>query len=329
MPANRICVCIQPRIHIGLISMHDTAPRLNGGVGFAIDKPTARIDVTEASNLSVHDDRRIPMTPGELRQLSEALERFALRHGLEGRAEIRISGSMLTHVGMGSSTAIRLGATEALAVLNGFPAARDVLVTGSERGGTSGIGINSYFAGGLICDLGRPNEGNSFVPSSQARTARSPLALPSVSMPNWPLVLCIPRSIPPKTQQEEIAFFERTTPLPPTTSFEASYVALFDVYASAAEADYSAFCRGITRMQQTAWKQAERQQYGSALQTLSATLLETGADCVGMSSLGPMLYCFVQSTKLMAIVDAARTMDCEVHQTAPANHGRRLTSSNA
>jgi beta-ribofuranosylaminobenzene 5'-phosphate synthase len=325
MPHNSVCICVQPRIHLGLLSMHGGAPRLNGGVGFAVDQPTARIEVAEASHLSVQDNRQVPMAPCELTQLSRCVEAFALKHRLSACAEIRITGDMLTHVGMGSATGLRLGAIEALAILNNFVAVRQVLVAASERGGTSGIGINSYFDGGLLCDLGRPNDGQRFVPSSTAWATRLPFALPPVAMPGWPLLLCIPRWIRPKTQQEEIAFFERTTPLPAPASFEASYVALFEIYAAAAESDYSAFCRGVMRMQQTAWKRAERGQYGDRFETLAATLEEAGADCVGMSSLGPMLFCFAPPAGISGIANVASVMDCDVYPATPANRGRKLS----
>lgn len=309
--------------------MHEGAPRINGGVGFAIDGPRAKIEATESAQFSVRDDRPFPMAMEELVQLAKSLELFAHRHRLSQRADIRIFGDMLTHVGMGSATAIRLGATEALALLNDSPVARDVLVAASGRGGTSGIGVNSYFDGGLVCDVGRPNDGKSFVPSSQARATRPPLALPAVPMPDWPMLLCVPRTIAPKTQQEEIAFFERATPLPASASFEASYFALFGIYATAVEHDYVAFCRGIECMQETAWKRAERAEYGSALATLDTMLRKTGADCVGMSSLGPMLFCFADPAKFAGIADAALAMDCDVHHTAPANRGRQIRLNDA
>jgi beta-ribofuranosylaminobenzene 5'-phosphate synthase len=324
MRVHSIRVRVLPRVHFGLLSMHEGAPRVNGGVGFAVDGPRAQIDVTEAAQLSIHDNRPFPMVPAELAQLAKSFELFARTHQLRRCADIRISGGMLTHVGMGSATAIRLGATEALALLNGIPLARDALVAASGRGGTSGIGVNSYFDGGLICDLGRRNDGKPFAPSSQICGTQPPLALPTVPMPVWPLLLCVPRAVAPKTQQEEIAFFERAVPLPASASFEASYIALFEIYAAAAERDYIAFCRGVERIQQTTWKRAERAEYGSALATLDAALLEAGADCVGMSSLGPMLFCFADPARIIAISDAARAIGCEVYRTTPANRGRQV-----
>ncbi|WP_292503010.1 beta-ribofuranosylaminobenzene 5'-phosphate synthase family protein [Mesorhizobium sp.] len=326
---REVRVDARPRLHLGLLSLHEGAVRKNGGIGFAVEGPVAEIEIREGSRLIVHDDRPLPMAPGERDLLSELLEQFALDHDMARRGAIRISGCMRTHVGMGSATAIRLGAMEALALLNEAHIATDRLVAASGRGGTSGIGINTYFSGGLVCDLGRPSDGSPYMPSSRTMPIRLPLSLPIVPMPPWPILLCVPRSIAPKTQQEEIAFFERTTPLPASASFEASYVALFEIYAAAAESDYHAFCRGVMQMQATAWKRAERAEYGEPLRALSMNLLDAGADCVGMSSLGPMLFCFAEPTRIAAIAGRAKALNCDVYRTSPANAGRSVAKTDA
>ncbi|MER9305899.1 hypothetical protein NKJ06_10055 [Mesorhizobium sp. M0293] len=326
---REVRVYVRPRLHLGLLSLHEGALRKNGGIGFAIEGPAAEIEIQEDSQLKVYDDRPQPMAPSECALLSELLERFALDHGMRGRGTIRVSGDMRTHVGMGSATAIRLGAMEALALLNQTHIVADRLLAASGRGGTSGIGINTYFSGGLVCDLGRPSDGSPYMPSSRTTPTRLPLALPIVPMPPWPILLCLPRSITPKTQQEEIAFFERTTPLPATASFEASYIALFEIYAAVVEGDYRAFCRGVTLMQETAWKRAERAEYGEPLRLLSKKLLDSGADCVGMSSLGPMLFCFGESGRISAIAEYADALDCDVYRTSPSNVGRSVVKTDA
>jgi beta-ribofuranosylaminobenzene 5'-phosphate synthase len=289
----------------------------------------AKVNAREADLITICDARAHPMAHNEVDQLGGCIERFVVDHSLARRAAIRIDGNMRTHVGMGSATAIRLGTIEALALLNQAEIPTDRLVAASGRGGTSGIGVNTYFTCGLFCDLGRPNDGNVYMPSSQVRPTRPPLALSPVSMPLWPMLLCVPRAIAPKSQEEEIAFFQRTTPLPPHASFEATYIALFELYAAAIEKDYLAFCRGVTRMQQTIWKRAERDEYGELLRDLSERLVEAGADCVGMSSLGPMLFCFGEAARLRAIGDRAHALGCDVYSTTPANAGRIVTRPDA
>ncbi len=318
-----------PRIHLCLISMHEGAPRMNGGIGFAIDGPKARIDIVPSNDLLLNDVRPNPMTPAEVNNLALLLKAFCTDRRLERRAQINISGDILTHFGMGSGTSLRLAAIEGLALFNGLHLTKAEIISASKRGGTSGIGINSYFDGGLICDLGRPNIGEEFSPSSAVQTNRPPLTLPTITLPEWPILLCIPRRILPKTQNEEIEFFRRTTPLPNTASFETSYVALFGIYAASAEGDYPSFCRSVNDVQHTAWKQAERSEYGEPLAAICEALRVGGADCVGMSSLGPMIFCFASHAQLDTLEQIAADYQCDTFRTAPTNRGREVSVHHA
>jgi beta-ribofuranosylaminobenzene 5'-phosphate synthase len=75
---------------------------------------------------------------------------------------------------MGSKTALLLSMIEALSLLAGCDLSPSKLVELSGRGGTSGVGVSSYFSGGMIFDLGRPNDNLPFVPSSADATGLRP-----------------------------------------------------------------------------------------------------------------------------------------------------------
>ena len=77
--------------------MHEGSPRMNGGIGFAIEGPTANIVVCEADEIVISDERSCPMALSELDQLRRQLERFAQVYGIVRRAAIRIGGAMRTH----------------------------------------------------------------------------------------------------------------------------------------------------------------------------------------------------------------------------------------
>ncbi|CAA7614364.1 Beta-ribofuranosylaminobenzene 5'-phosphate synthase family [Magnetospirillum sp. LM-5] len=302
---------------------------MNGGIGFSVEAPLARLDISAADRTAICDSRPVPMGADEQAQLIKGISHFADMHKIVQGVHIEITGAMRTHVGMGSATALRLGSIEGLAKLNGLQLPRDALIKASGRGGTSGIGINSYFEGGMICDLGRAADGARHAPSSIVLSAHSPLALPMIEMPPWPILLCIPRAIVPKSQIEEIAFFSRTAPLPAPASFKACYIALFGIYAAVRERNYTAFCDGIDAMQDTDWKRAERAEYGDTLAGVSTVLRANGADCVGMSSLGPMLFCFAPAQRMAALVAAAHVLDCDSYLTVPANQGREVIYNDA
>ena len=229
---KRIVVEVSPRIHLGLISMHSEAPRKNGGIGFSIADPTATVIIQAADRLCIEDNRTFPFERYEIEEFLESLKLICSKDNLVQPVHIAINGSMRTHVGMGSGTAIKLAVIEGLYGINGSSLTQSELVNRSGRGGTSGVGVTTYFSGKLVFDLGVVNDGAPIVPSSRAIRTRAPLVLSAVEMPTWHLCLCVPNSIRPKTQKEEAEFFERTTPLGSDASYEASYEALFGIYSS-------------------------------------------------------------------------------------------------
>jgi beta-ribofuranosylaminobenzene 5'-phosphate synthase len=308
--------------------MHAGAVRRNGGIGFAVAAPNAIISsISLSKDLQIIDERRFTFSGSEIAQLEDTVRRAMVEDELGFGADVRIAGDLRTHVGMGSGTALRLGILEGIYTLHGIAAERGHLIRRSRRGGTSGVGINTYFSGCLVLDLGVPQDGAGYGPSSRANPMRSPIALPALEIPEWSLCLCVPRSIRPKTPEEEVEFFARTAPLGPEASFRAAYEALFNVYASVAETDYMAFCSAVDAMQQTEWKAKEWHEYGASLTALRINLMSLGAHCVGMSSLGPMLFCFGDPSRLSEIARHGETLDCDIISTQPTNRGRSITRS--
>jgi beta-ribofuranosylaminobenzene 5'-phosphate synthase len=320
-----IRIVASPRIHLGLISMHSNAPRRNGGVGFSIIDPAVAIEIRAGHPFSIKDDRPYPFSASELSDLANVVQAALIQNGISTAAMATISGSMRTHVGMGSGTAIRLGIIEAMHLSQSATLSWSELIETSRRGGTSGIGTATYSSGGMVLDLGSPNDNGPMIPSSQAIRGRAPSTLPSIAMPDWPLCICLPNAIRPKTEDEEVDFFARVTPLSAAASYRASYEALFGVYASVKDRDYDGFCRAVNLMQETEWKQLEWREYGKPLQILRDGLVRCGADCVGMSSLGPMLFCFGTSRVLERIAHEEERLDCTVRLTRPNNRGRHVS----
>lgn len=319
---TNISIEIFPRIHMGLVSLHADGPRQNGGIGFAVDGPTAHVHITRSPHFTIKDERSTPISAAETEAISGRVRLAIHDLKLRDNVAVAISGAMMTHHGMGSGTAIRLACIEGLLAMNNVVVTDEQLVKLSGRGGTSGIGICSYFYGGFVFDLGvRRSETGGFLPSSQSIGADKPLLLKRLDLPNWSMGICIPANCRAKTQAEELEFFQRTTPLDAASAFEAAYISLFGVMAAALEQDYDAFCLAIDAMQRTRWKALERDEYGDSLRLTDSRLRELGVDCVGMSSLGPLLYFFGPPP----ILDAVQAeFGDRVTIVRPRNEGRRM-----
>ncbi len=313
-----------PRIHLTLLSLQERGYRMNGGLGFAISEPTCECYFSTANSCSINDIRPRPANPTELEQLKTIIQAEQTKRRLKQSLEISIAGNLRPHAGFGSGTAVTLACLEALHILNGSEITPSQLVAASGRGGTSGVGIHSYFSGGYVFDLGRKVDGGPFSPSHLNGRKPAPLLLDQGPMPNWKFGVCMPAGIAHKTQAEERDFFERTCPLPADKVYETVYHTLFGLYAALREADRAAFCAALKAVQNCAWKLAERREYGEALSELEQAIYAAGADAVGMSSLGPSLFFLADDVN--SVVSKMREMrpDCDWLVTRPDNRGREI-----
>lgn len=231
---------------------------------------------------------------------------------------------MRAHSGFGTGTAISLACLEALHLLNDLKPTPAELINASGRGGTSGVGIHSYFSGGFVFDLGRKASNKSHAPSHTIKNSEPPLLLEQRSMPDWEIGICIPSNIPHKSQAEERDFFKRTCPLTAEAVYATTYHAIFGLYAAIREADKAAFCKALREIQACDWKKAERLEYGQALMDIEQALYANSAEAVGMSSLGPSLFFLADNVaEIINLMRIARP-DCEWLLTHPVNHGRVL-----
>lgn len=317
----RLAITVYSRLHLTLLAMHFGEYRINGGIGFAIAEPTGELAISEAPSFKINDQRSDPLSCDEKKKLISILQTEQVRHGFKKALSIFINGSMRTHSGFGSGTAISLACLEALHYLNNSTASPSELISASGRGGTSGIGIQTYFSGGYVFDLGRSTLDNLHVPSHRANSSHLPLVVDCQSMPEWDVGVCIP-AIMHKSQDEEQDFFERTCPLPSVSAYEAIYHSLFGVYAAIREKNLTTFGQALRSIQNCSWKMAERSEYGDALIRIETALYEFGAEAVGMSSLGPSLFFVGQNVGEVVRKMQAAHPECECFLTRPINTGR-------
>lgn len=323
----KLRISVNSRLHLTLLAMHNGEYRINGGLGFAITDPGCNLTFSNAAEFSINDQRVNPLADNEQKRLVSLLQTEQQRRGFHVAAEIAIDGNMCGHSGFGSGTALSLACMEALHRLNGFASSPAELVMASGRGGTSGIGIHSYFSGGCVFDLGRTTDNCTHVPSHQTIASMSPLILDQLPMPSWDIGICIPLKIAHKSQAEEREFFERTCPLPAEAVYETLYHTVFGLYAAIRDANWTTFCRALRTVQVCSWKKAERLEYGAALNEIEQMLYSCGAEAVGMSSLGPSLFFLADNVSEIVKRMRLTRPDCEWLLTRPANFGRELTDA--
>lgn len=281
-----------PRIHMTLIGMNADGYRINGGIGFSISEPRIFFSVKSSDSFSLKDLRGACFTSSEINRLKDKIDNIRSEYKLKYSIQCEIGGECPTHFGFGSSTATYLACIEALFILNDYPYDNELLVRISSRGGTSGIGINTYFKGGFVFDIGIRNKNNSSIAPSSISTQRAnlPLVLNHIKLPNWKVGLILPSQIKSKSELEEIEFFKRTCPIDKEAVSSILYESLYGVFSGIYENDFDIFCDAVKTIQGTKWKKEERGLYGKAIDILEEHIYNSGVKCVGMSSLGPGLY---------------------------------------
>jgi beta-ribofuranosylaminobenzene 5'-phosphate synthase len=117
-----------------------------------------------------------------------------------------------------------------------------------------------------------------------------PLVIHKGRLPDWKIGICVPVYISSKSEQEEVDFFDTQCPIDRDSVKTILYEAVYGITSSIIERDYEVFCKSVNTIQATKWKYLERTQYGDDLIELERKIRFLGADCVGMSSFGPMLF---------------------------------------
>lgn len=315
-----LVIKIPARIHVTLIAMHDCRIRKNGGIGFSVKnemnfikaKISKEVVITPADLLA--SNKKIKFIENKLRAVREDL---SLKFGVE----IDLSNINDFHIGLGTGTSVTLACIESLLLLNGVEYTKELLVKLSGRGGTSGVGVNTYFGGGVSLDIGVKADGKKHQPSSsQLSEVVVPTLVYSGRMPEWEFCVVYPRSGTKIEGENENKFFNRVCPIDDSEAYKACYYSLFGVLGSIIDSNYDAFAQAINNIQGTKWKASEIDAHEGTREKMNY-LLSLGADCVGLSSIGPSLYFFGKDLKFIE-EKFTKLYEWDSFFTKPDNSGR-------
>ena len=288
-----ITITTHPRIHITLIGMNNNGYRRHGGIGFSISDPVLRVIGKESKKFHINDKRRINLSTQEYNRLNKAIELFYDKNKFNKKISLDIDGELLPHLGFGSETALRLSSLEILSLINNHQSDKDTLIYYSGRGGVSGIGIKTYFDGGMIFDTGINKDEKEFKPSNLFESRNHlPLIIKRVETDCWELGLYLNPFIKYVTEDNEAKFFQESCPISDNETYEILYHTVYGCLSSIIENDRDSFFTSINKIQKTKWKLLERSLYKGIIREYEELLFLAGATAVGMSSLGPLLYFF-------------------------------------
>jgi beta-ribofuranosylaminobenzene 5'-phosphate synthase len=289
-----------PRIHFSLLDLGNATGRRYGGGGFSIDGNSTevsailtRADEVEGFDL-IDDDAR--------RDVDRVLSAF--RSSRADLPPIRVSIRRVPpqHVGFGSKTALLLAVLSAANLETAAGLTQVQLQRLSGRGGTSGVGINLFFEGGFVCDLGHRNrDDRSFQPSSFSNTAEIP---PIACRLNFPEIWRVSLILPPGKRlagASEGSFFRESTPLARNEVLEAIAAMYHGVLPAVITADPELLGLALGKLHKTGFKRLELEAQSEEVKQTYYRLSVIKGVAIGLSSLGPLLYAVTHADDSEAI----------------------------
>lgn len=282
-----------PRLHLGLHDCGNTTNRLFGGVGVAIKGLPTVVELTRSETTSdsvtfVNTSTSSKRTEDEVRDLLERL-----RPELESCYDIRILMSAPEHTGLGSKTSLLLAITYGALVTDASALRSDMsqVVALTRRGGTSGVGINTFWQGGLVADGGHASFGaRNFAPSS-ARTPGgvAPIVSRTLMPEEWRVsIFYDPRHIPIHAKAEK-EYFAKLMPIPDLENLRAIAATYHGILPAILEQDIVRLASALYDMNHTGMKQYEVAMQTDATKRFLTQAWQAGY-AAGLSSFGAAVY---------------------------------------
>jgi beta-ribofuranosylaminobenzene 5'-phosphate synthase len=325
-PATRaggaVVVRSYPRVHVGLLDLGHVTRRRHGGAGFTLGGPCLEVTAEAGGPLEVRGLERYDERARQ--EVDHALDAFQRTAGPLG-ARLTLTQALPQHVGLGSKTALLLTVLRAASeVAERPPEPADLpLLTG--RGGTSGIGVNSFFSGGFLTDGGHPAApALPFGPSSAGRPDRVPPPLCRLAVPaGWRFTLLLPRCAR-LSDDAERRVFSRHTPLPETEVLRAIATLYHGIVPAVATDDLALLEAALADFHGLGFKARELAVQPAPVRHLYAAVRRV-ARPVGLSSMGPLLYVITaagESDVRATVERLALEHDCDLLGThEPRNAG--------
>jgi beta-ribofuranosylaminobenzene 5'-phosphate synthase len=277
-----------PRIHLGLIDLGGATFRRYGGAGFTLSSlstevvavPSRRLEVSGLDNLD---------TQGQ-QDLISALERLS-KVAPSARARITIKKLPPQHIGLGTKTALLLGAITAAGLATDVRLPSKLVKQLSGRGGASGVGVNTFFSGGFLTDVGHSySKLGDYAPSSSQIPLSYPPAACRVKIPSsWVFYLLLPGG-QRYSGISEVKFFRLNTPIPRVEVMRSLALTYHGVVPAVLSKDLALLKMSIHGLQRTGFKRRELEAQPDTVKSIIEQFKGIPECAAGVSSMGPLVY---------------------------------------
>lgn len=291
------------RLHCGLLDCGNTTDQFGGGFGIALSGPRTEVVVANSASGNweiVHE----PPADSDQPAVEISGRTYDDLRGLTRRAEdvgtaacsLTIKASAPEHMGLGSKTSLLMAASWAIASFSlDTPEQRasPSLVTRlTRRGGMSGIGINTFWHGGIIWDSGHdiPRGERTFLPSS----AHYPDELPLINarlelMPSYRASLFYDLNNPRIDNAREVEIFQQHMPFPDEENRSAIAAAYHGALPALKRHDMKGLARALQELHSAGLKAKELDLQSDNTRAWLETCWGEELPS-GLSSFGPIVY---------------------------------------
>lgn len=278
---------VPARVHFGLINLGRIGTRAFGGAGLSLwlSKRT-RVTASRSRFPGSSQLRKVQRWSSALpRQVNDDM----------GDVWLRIDDELPAHVGLGSRTATLLGVVEAACAAASVSPTTEDLIRWTGRAGASGVGVHTYFDGGLVVDGGHPRDHRtSWRPSGATRPTAVP---PLVSRTDWPsgwtpLIVRRPHATG-LHGAAEVSFFAEHTPVPEAEVTAAAYALALELPAAVKSHDFTGLAWALRRANEVGFKACEVRSQPEVARALRELWAIPGV-AAGMSSMGPTVFVAVK-----------------------------------
>ena len=279
---HHVKITTPSRLHFSLLDLNGALGRVDGGFGLAIAEPNFQIIAERATGIdvatSVYRERAVAV-----------LQRLQQTYPFPG-IKLTFESEIPMHCGFGSGTQLALGIAQAVNMLYQLGLNVRELAQVVGRGGTSGIGVAAFDAGGFIVDGGHryPEQKASFLPSSAVGDIPPPPILLRYPFPELPLLIVMP-NCSRIYGDAEVELFRTLCPQPEWVAQKLSHILLLQILPALIEEDMNNLGEALNVIQTFGWKSVEIDAQGPELQLTLDYLHESGAFGAGVSSWGPAI----------------------------------------
>jgi beta-ribofuranosylaminobenzene 5'-phosphate synthase len=321
------------RLHLTLLDLNGIYGRIDGGVGITLKNPCLKIRAESVHDgVEVEFSKSCQLIQGLVEDYTVKIEKSALNIKnaleIEGNFKFRVDSAFPPHSGLGSGTQLSLAVAKLISNMNGQDLKALDLAKIVGRGGTSGIGVESFENGGFIIDGGHKcDEKQGFLPSSASCASPPPIIARYDFPEDWRIILVIPDVERGVSGAKEVNAFQTYCPIPLGEVEKLSHLMLMKLMPSVLESDLDTFGEAVNKIQNIGFKRIENKLQNPYITKIMGDLRVAGAAGVGMSSFGPTIFAVTDTNELdivNAANDALKDVGVEIISTRAQNSGAKL-----